>query len=163
MWNSWKRAIEKIPKTERCGWTFVTRTCRIPYIVNAIKVAGKSRFQKTLDLVSWTNMGKRLLEIDFFTWPLSPTDGNLEAYDLYAHTIFSFRSIGQPSFDAGQRGRRCGPHGSSFGPKTARRSIGSMTYNRLFGLKPYNTKIKQISCSKFLKTVQYLIGHREFA
>ena len=53
-----------------------------------------------------------------------PTDGNLQAYDLYGHTIFSFRSIGQPSFDAGQRGRRRGAHGSSFGPKMARRSIG---------------------------------------
>ena len=108
-------------------------------------------------------MGKRLLEIDFFTWPLSPTDGNLEAYDLYAHTIFSFRSIGQPSFDVGQRGRLRGPTGRALGQKWRAEASESMTYNRLFGLKPYNTKIKQISCSKFLKTVQYLIGHREFA
>ena len=108
-------------------------------------------------------MAKRLLEIDFFTWPLSPTDGNLEAYDLYAHTIFSFRSIGQPSFDAGQRGRRRGPTGRALGQNRRAEASESMTYNRLFGLKPYNTKIKQILCSKFLKTVQYLIGHREFA
>ena len=108
-------------------------------------------------------MGKRLLEIDFFTWPLSPTDGNLEAYDLYAHTIFSFRSIGQPSLRPVKGVDDVGPTGRALGQKLRAEASESMTYNRLFGLKPYNTKIKQILCSKFLKTVQYLIGHREFA
>ena len=56
-----------------------------------------------------------------------------------------------------------GPTGLALGQKRRAEASESMTYNRLFGLKPYNTKIKQISCSKFLKTVQYLIGHREFA
>jgi len=108
-------------------------------------------------------MGKRLLEIDFFTWPLSPTDGNLEAYDLYAHIIFSFRSIGNPLSMPVKGVDDVGPTGRALGQKRRAEASESMTYNRLFGLKPYNTKIKQISCSKFLKTVQYLIGHREFA
>ena len=56
-----------------------------------------------------------------------------------------------------------GPRVELWAEKRRAEASESMTYNRLFGLKPYNTKIKQISCSKFLKTVQYLIGHREFA
>ena len=56
-----------------------------------------------------------------------------------------------------------GPTGEALGKKWRAEASESLTYNRLFGLKPYNTKLKQISCSKFLKAVQYLIGHREFA
>ena len=56
-----------------------------------------------------------------------------------------------------------GPTGRAVGQKRRAEASESMTYNRLFGLKRYNKKIIQTSCSKFLKTVQYLIGHGEFA
>jgi len=56
-----------------------------------------------------------------------------------------------------------GPTGRALGQKQRAKASEYMTYNRLFGLKPYNTKIKQILCLKFLRTVQYVIGHREFA
>ena len=41
-----------------------------------------------------------------------------------------------------------GPMDRALGQKRRAEASESLTYNRLFGLKPYNTKIKQISCSK---------------